>query len=64
MNELVTQQQETGLTISEDIQALIVSGVYENAIAAYCRATWHLEAWLDGQILTAGLLATYINPSW
>jgi hypothetical protein len=63
MNELVTQQPATGLSISEDTKALIMSGVSENTIAAYRRATWSLEAWLDGQILTEGLLATYINPS-
>ena len=36
MSELVTtQEQETGLAISEDTKALIVSGVSENTIAAY-----------------------------
>ena len=40
MNELVTQQQpETGLAISEDTKALIVSGVSENTLVAYQRAT-------------------------
>ena len=61
MNELVTQQPATGLTISEDTKALIVSGISENTIAAYRRATRSLEAWLNGQILTDDLLATYFT---
>ena len=36
MNALVTtQEQEAGLTISEDTKALIVSGVSENTLKAY-----------------------------
>ena len=61
MNELATRQQETGLAISDDTKALIMSGVAENTIAAYRRATQKLEVWLDGQVLTDGLLATYIT---
>ena len=56
MNELVTHQPATGLAISKDTKALIVSSVSENTIAAYRRATRSLEAWLDGQALTDGLL--------
>ena len=40
---------------------LIQSSVAPNTIEAYRRATQKLEAWLDGQILTDGLLATYIT---
>ena len=58
-----TQQRETGLAISEDTKVLIVSGVSENMIAAYRRATRPLKAWFNGQGLTDALLATYINPS-
>ena len=32
MNELVTQQQETELVISEDAKSLIVSSVSENTV--------------------------------
>ena len=37
MNELVTtqQHQKQGLAISEDTQALIVSGISENTLVAY-----------------------------
>ena len=61
MNKLVTQQPATELAISEDTKVLIMSGASENTIAAYRRATQKLEAWLDGQVLTDGLLATYIT---
>ena len=65
MNELVTtqQQQETGLAVSKDTKTLIVSGVSENTLLAYRRVTRELETWLDGQVLTDALFATYINPS-
>lgn len=64
MNELVTtQQQEAGLAISEDTKALIVSGISDNTLKVYRRATQELEAWLDGQILKAVLLEVYISPS-
>ena len=44
MKELIAQQPATGLAISEDTKALIMSGVSENTIAAYRRATQKLEA--------------------
>ena len=59
MNELATRQQETGLAISDDTKALIMSGVAENTIVAYRRATQKLEAvarrsdsdrWLAGNL--------------
>lgn len=61
MNELATQEQEIGLAISEDTQALIVSGVSQNTLKAYRRATRSLETWLDGAMLTDALLAQYIT---
>ena len=61
MNDLVTQSQDNGLAISTEMASLIQSSVAPNTIAAYRRATQKLEAWLDGQILTDGLLATYIT---
>ncbi len=64
MNELVrTQAQEMGLAIIENTKALIVSGVSENTLKVYQRATRELETWLNGRVLTDGLLATYINAS-
>ena len=50
-----------GLVISEDTKALIVPGVSENTLNVYRRAAQRLEAWLDGQILTDELLATYFT---
>lgn len=62
MNELVaTQQQETGLAISEDTKALIVSGISENTLVTYRWATRHLETWLSGRVLSDTLLAEYIT---
>ena len=61
MNDLVTQSQDNELAISTEMASLIQSSVAPNTIAAYRRATQKLEAWLDGQILTDGLLATYIT---
>ena len=59
-----TQQQEQGLAISEDTKALIVSGMIENTLKAYQRATWSLETWLNGRVLNTPLLVIYINLSW
>lgn len=61
MNELVTRQQERGLAISEDTKALSVSGVSENTLVAYRRATRSLETWLSGRVLSDGLLVQYIT---
>ena len=61
MNDLVNQNQDNGLTISTETASLIQSSVAPNTIEAYRRATQKLEAWLDGQVLTDGLLATYIT---
>ena len=61
MNDLVTQSQDNGLTISTEMASLIQSSVAPNTIAAYRRATQKLETWLDGQVLTDDLLAAYIT---
>jgi hypothetical protein len=53
--------QETGLAISEDTRALIVSGISENTLVAYRRATRSLETWLSGRVLSDALLAEYIT---
>ena len=61
MNDLVTQSQDNELAISTETASLIQSSVAPNTIEAYRRATQKIEAWLDGQVLTDGLLATYIT---
>lgn len=63
MNELVTtqQHQKQGLAISEDTKALIVSGVSEDTLVAYRRATRSFETWLSGRVLSDTLLAEYIT---
>ena len=59
MNDLVNQNNR--LAVSTETASLIQSSVAPNTIAAYRRATQKLESWLNGQILTDGLLATYIT---
>ena len=61
MNKLMTQSQATDLAISTETRDLIQQGIAPNTIKAYQTATQKLEAWLDGQNLTDGLLATYIT---
>ena len=47
MNELVIQQPATGLSISEDTKALIVSGVSENILKVYYAGTQSVARWSD-----------------
>ena len=61
MNKLMTQSQATDLAISTETRDLIQQGIAPNTIKAYQTATQKLEAWLNSQILTDGLLATYIT---
>ena len=61
MNKLMTQAQATDLAISTETRDLIQQGIAPNTIKAYQTATQKLEAWLNGQVLTDGLLATYIT---
>ena len=61
MNELVTQQEETGLVISSETTELIQAGVADNTLNAYRRATQKLELWLGGKPLTDASLAEYIT---
>ena len=61
MNKMMTQSQATDLAISTETRDLIQQGIAPNTIKAYQTATQKLEAWLDGQNLTDGLLATYIT---
>ena len=61
MNGLVTQSQDNELAISTETASLIQSSVAPNTIAAYRRATQKLEAWIDYQVVTDALLASYIT---
>ena len=61
MNNLMTQSQATDLAIGTETRDLIQQGIAPNTIKAYQTATQKLEAWLGGQVLTDGLLATYIT---
>ena len=62
MNELVTTQQtETGLSISSETKELIQSSIADSTLKRYQRLSKQIEAWLNGQILTDGLLADYIT---
>ena len=61
MNELVTQQQETGLSISTETKELIQSSIADSTLKRYQRLSKQIEAWLNGQILTDGRLADYIT---
>ena len=61
MNNLMNRHQATDLTISTKTRDLIKQSVAPNTERAYKTATQKLEMWLDGQILTDGLLATYIT---
>ena len=57
MNELVTQQQETGLSISTEAKELIQSSIADSTITRYQRISKEIEAWLGGQMLSDALLA-------
>ena len=59
MNELVTQQQETGLAINQETQELIQSSIADSTLKRYQRLSREIEAWLGGQMLNDALLATY-----
>ena len=61
MNNLMNQRQATDLDISTETRDLIKRSIAPNTERAYKTATQKLEAWLDGQNLTDGLLATYIT---
>jgi site-specific recombinase XerD len=61
MNKLMTQSQATDLAISTETRDLIQQGIAPNTEKAYQTATQKLAAWLNSQILTDGLLATYIT---
>ena len=49
MNELVTQQQEQGLTISSETKELIQSSIADSTLGRYQRLSKQIAAWLGGQ---------------
>ena len=61
MNELVTQQQSTGLYISTETSALIQSSITDSTLERYRRLSEQISAWLGGQMLNDALLARYIT---
>ena len=62
MNELITRQQnETGLAIGTETKELIQSSIADSTLRRYQKLSEQIEARLGGQMLTDGLLATYIT---
>ena len=61
MNELVTQQNETGLAVSTETKELIQSSIADSTLKRYQRLSKQIEAWLNGQVLTDARLAAYIT---
>ena len=61
MNELITQQNETGLAISTETKELIQSSIADSTLKRYQRLLKQIEAWLNGSMLTDVLLAEYIT---
>ena len=61
MNELVTLQNEMGLSISTETKELIQSSIADSTLKRYQRLSKQVEAWLKGAMLTDALLADYIT---
>ena len=61
MNELVTRQQETELSISTETKELIQSSIAGSTLKRYQRLSKQIETWLNGSMLTDALLAEYIT---
>ena len=57
MDELVTQQQEQGLSISTETKELIQSSIADSTLERYQRLSREIEAWLAGRMLNDALLA-------
>ena len=57
MDELVTQQQEQGLSISTETKELIQSSIADSTLKRYQRLSREIEAWLAGRMLNDALLA-------
>ena len=61
MNELVTQHKATELAVSTETKELIQSSIADSTLERYRRLSEQIGAWLGGQMLTDGLLASYIT---
>ena len=61
MNELVTGNGSTGLSVSKDTANLIQQAIAPSTLKRYGKLSRRLTAWLNGQILTDALLADYIT---
>ena len=63
MNHLAEQEEwkETGLAVSAETAELIEQGIAPSTMKRYRTLSLRLEAWLDGRVLTDGLLASYIT---
>ena len=57
MDELVTQQQEQGFSISTETKELIQSSIADSTLKRYQRLSREIEAWLAGRMLNDALLA-------
>ena len=61
MNELAVRNESAGLSISQETQELIQSGIADSTLKRYQRLSKEIEAWLGGQMLNDALLARYIT---
>jgi hypothetical protein len=57
VDELVTQQQEQGFSISTETKELIQSSIADSTLKRYQRLSREIEAWLAGRMLNDALLA-------
>ena len=57
MNELVTRQQEQGLSVSTETKELIQSSIADSTLKRYQRLSTEIEQWLAGRRLNDALLA-------
>ena len=61
MNPLATQTPAAGLSVTAETAQLIQQGIAPSTLKRYRTLSLRLEAWLDGRVLTDGLLASYIT---
>ena len=61
MNPIATQPHAGELSVSPETADLIQQGIAPSTLKRYRTLSLRLEAWLDGRILTDGLLASYIT---
>ena len=61
MNELVTGNRSTGLSISKDTADLIQQAIAPSTLKRYGKLSRRLETWLDCQAVTDELLSAYIT---